>query len=368
MPLLTDSLSTGTLSSNKSSPQKSDVTQAPSDFLETLDDVFTSGEGCSVAPDNEVRPSAEADSAETVSIEAMVDTDLDVEVNTLALDVNSAVPDGLAQAIDSVGLPSDFNTAGGKEALTLSMIQAGLKANGAGSVDSTANASQVMTATKISAATAQLSSNSGFGDNAFASFESELLDELSTRPERPLQTEPARASAEPRILERPLTLLNSVATTSEAQAHRSTPADSISDPVARDRQPLAGDMATHIRVLKSQGGGEARLNLNPAELGRMSITVITEAGETKVAFVVETTNARYAIEAALPRLREMLEQAGLSLTDSDVAEERSDAERQSHLAESASSQNGLSTDDDSHGESLLMSVTLDPERILDTFA
>ena len=51
----------------------------------------------------------------------------------------------------------------------------------------------------------------------------------------------------------------------------------------------------------------------------MSITVITESGETKVAFVAETASARQAIENALPRLREMLEQAGLSLSDSEVA-------------------------------------------------
>ena len=123
---------------------------------------------------------------------------------------------------------------------------------------------------------------------------------------------------------------------------------------------------THIRVLKTQGGGEARLNLNPAELGRMSITVITESGDTKVAFVVETTSARHAVENALPRLREMLSRP-LSLSDSEVAEGHRDAKsesdrRDNSLAEDSSDASDLAE------ESLSLSLTLDPERILDTFA
>ena len=105
-------------------------------------------------------------------------------------------------------------------------------------------------------------------------------------------------------------------------------------------------MATHLRVIKNQGGGEAKVNLHPAELGRMSVSVITEGNETKVAFTVETSQARQAVEASLPRLREMLEQAGLSLADSNVSEQN----RQSRANdEPASGQNRgrgmLETDD-----------------------
>ena len=133
-------------------------------------------------------------------------------------------------------------------------------------------------------------------------------------------------------------------------------------------QQFAGEMATHVRVLKSQSGGEVKLNLHPAELGRMSISVSTEGSETKVIFVVENTQARQSIETALPRLREMLDQAGLSLTESDVSERRDDRKS--------------ANDDDQHSGSLVdsgdtkssnlrpmeMSVFIDPDRLLDTFA
>ena len=195
-----------------------------------------------------------------------------------------------------------------------------------------------------------------------------MLDELSTRPERAPQAETARVVTDARIAERSVVGLTSLSPTSEALAHRATPAESTNESGPRERQPLAGDMATHIRVLKTQGGGEARLNLNPAELGRMSITVITESGETKVAFVVETASARQAIENALPRLREMLEQAGLSLSDSEVAEGHRDAKSESDRSDNSLAEGPSSDAGDLAEESLSLSLTLDPERILDTFA
>ena len=133
-------------------------------------------------------------------------------------------------------------------------------------------------------------------------------------------------------------------------------------------QQFAGEMATYVRVLKSQSGGEVKLNLHPAELGRMSISVSTEGSETKVIFVVENTQARQSIETALPRLREMLDEAGLSLTESDVSERQDDPkapeEDDQETAISVDSANTKS----SNVRPIEMSVFIDPDRLLDTFA
>lgn len=136
---------------------------------------------------------------------------------------------------------------------------------------------------------------------------------------------------------------------------------------AREPQTFASTMATHLRVIKSQGGGEAKVNLHPAELGRMSVSVITEGNETKVAFTVETSQARQAVEASLPRLREMLEQAGLSLADSNVSEQNRQSGTQD---ESAFRQyRGLEMDgaDDVSEAELSLSVRMDPNRLIDTY-
>ena len=82
----------------------------------------------------------------------------------------------------------------------------------------------------------------------------------------------------------------------------------------------SNELATHLRVLKSSGGGEARLQLHPAELGRMTVSLITEGDEARVSFVVDNPQAKQAVEVSLPRLRDLMDEAGLSLTDADVSD------------------------------------------------
>ena len=142
----------------------------------------------------------------------------------------------------------------------------------------------------------------------------------------------------------------------------------VNDVAPREQHQFANDMATHVRVLKGQGGGEAKLNLHPMELGRMSITVATEGSETKVMFVVETAQARQSVEAAMPRLREMLDQAGLSLTDSDVAERKDQPQSGDGETWSSEKSAGFATNQDADTEVLQISVSMDSERLLDTFA
>ena len=132
-------------------------------------------------------------------------------------------------------------------------------------------------------------------------------------------------------------------------------------------QQFAGDMATHVRVLKSQSGGEVKLNLHPAELGRMSISVSTEGNETRVAFVVETSQARQAVETALPRLRDMLENAGLSLSDSDVSEQRDSQAGANERGSGGSRGETATTDSDDISTTTVISVKVDPDRLIDTY-
>lgn len=171
--------------------------------------------------------------------------------------------------------------------------------------------------------------------------------------------------------DRPISLATPALSTgpgaAEATGARNTGTMNTVTVSAKDPQNFASSMATHLRVIKNQGGGEAKVNLHPAELGRMSVSVITEGSETRVAFTVETAQAKQAIESNLPRLREMLEQAGLSLADSDVAEQKhqsradTDSEDRSPRAVEA-----VDTDEAAEPD-LTLSVSLDPSRLLDTY-
>ena len=162
-------------------------------------------------------------------------------------------------------------------------------------------------------------------------------------------------------------LLGSVTGNIESPLGRSSGALPTIEVSTREPQTFASSMATHLRVIKNQGGGEAKVNLHPAELGRMSVSVITEGNETKVTFTVETSQARQAVEASLPRLREMLEQAGLSLADSNVSEQN----RQSRANDEPASVQNRGRDmleaDDQSEEDLSLSVYIDSDRLLDTY-
>lgn len=62
----------------------------------------------------------------------------------------------------------------------------------------------------------------------------------------------------------------------------------------------------------------AELVLNPPQLGRVEISLTLNGDQTSAAFVSGNPAVREALEAALPRLREMFAEAGLSLGQAQV--------------------------------------------------
>ncbi len=74
--------------------------------------------------------------------------------------------------------------------------------------------------------------------------------------------------------------------------------------------------------MAGRGGSQhATLRLNPPHLGSVEVrlTVSPQDGQASVSFHVQHPDAREAIQAALPRLREMMAEAGIQLTDAQVS-------------------------------------------------
>ena len=140
------------------------------------------------------------------------------------------------------------------------------------------------------------------------------------------------------------------------------------------QQPLAtkpsevvssNELATHLRVLKSSGGGEARLQLHPAELGRMTVNLITEGDEARVSFVVDNPQAKQAVEVSLPRLRDLMDEAGLSLTDADVSD-RHAKENENQRADRVTEETTANSRNDA--EDFEESNSPSSSQLVDTFA
>ena len=184
---------------------------------------------------------------------------------------------------------------------------------------------------------------------------------------------PVNAEVAPRVAEAPANSvagLNPTTRTSEL-----TPANVATQVTDFKATPNAADfpqeVVARVRMIQGQGGTEARLNLHPAELGRLQIAITSEGDATRVAFVVDNAQAKEALEQAMPRLREFLQQAGLQLAEGSVSQQgqQDSAEFAQNEARSGDTPGGDSEGPDNDGVFTdTPSQPSDPNRIFDAYA
>ena len=114
---------------------------------------------------------------------------------------------------------------------------------------------------------------------------------------------------------------------------------------------FSDEVGEQVRVFVNNGLQEARLQLTPADLGRVQITINTEGDNARVVFVAETAAARDLLDQSMPRLREMLQQSGIQLAQGDVSDQTesqrrgeqldADAERVAHADEAADTEQAV---------------------------
>jgi flagellar hook-length control protein FliK len=76
--------------------------------------------------------------------------------------------------------------------------------------------------------------------------------------------------------------------------------------------------ASRVQMLVDQHVGEARIKLNPPELGAVDVKISLVEDKTFVHLTTATTTARDELSQSLPRLRELLSSSGLSLGGATV--------------------------------------------------
>ena len=78
------------------------------------------------------------------------------------------------------------------------------------------------------------------------------------------------------------------------------------------------EFAASVNMLATQRVSSAELRVQPAELGPVQVSIRIEGGEANIACAAQHADTRHALEAALPRLREMLESNGISVGSASV--------------------------------------------------
>jgi flagellar hook-length control protein FliK len=94
--------------------------------------------------------------------------------------------------------------------------------------------------------------------------------------------------------------------------------------------------------LSSKNEQRVELILNPPALGRVDVTLKIHGDQTTASFMSANPQVREALENALPRLREMFADAGLSLGQANVG-----ADSGSHAAHQPFDQRGNRADSSS---------------------
>ncbi|ABV37665.1 flagellar hook-length control protein [Shewanella sediminis HAW-EB3] len=79
-------------------------------------------------------------------------------------------------------------------------------------------------------------------------------------------------------------------------------------------------MKQQLMTMVSQGVHHAEIRLDPAELGQMMVRIQVQGDQTQVQFQVTQHQTRDLIEQAIPRLRDLLSEQGMQLTDSHVSQ------------------------------------------------
>ena len=133
-------------------------------------------------------------------------------------------------------------------------------------------------------------------------------------------------------------------------------------------QSWGDELVSRVKWQIGQDIQEAKISLNPRELGPLQVKISIIDDQAHVQFVAQHGSVRDAIEDAIPRLREMLEQSGMMLADADVSQHSADHQgffETSETRKDQLSENGL--DSEEEGSDLQVKVIRAGVGLVDAF-
>jgi|GEM_PF-628652 len=141
-----------------------------------------------------------------------------------------------------------------------------------------------------------------------------------------------------------------------------------------DTREWGSNLGGRIMTMVANGIQEARIQLDPPELGSMEIKLHIHQDQTSVQIHVQNPQVKEVLEANASRLRESLAQQGMALNDFDVSSQSGSsgqemADRSGQEGNGSGYSSGQGGDDDQHGEELSQpaSVARSSTSLLDTF-
>lgn len=123
-------------------------------------------------------------------------------------------------------------------------------------------------------------------------------------------------------------------------------------------------VAKRIGIMANEQLQTARIQLDPPELGALEVKIKVQHDQVSVAFASNHASVRDALESQAPRLRELLEQQGVELSDMSVSDQ------QKGQSQEQTNGNGVAGDTDSWQEEGLdeSTVEIESDSLVDYFA
>ena len=113
-----------------------------------------------------------------------------------------------------------------------------------------------------------------------------------------------------------------------------SPVDNRSDSPALTK-PLSHpdwsqDLGEQIVWMNTKGLSAAEIRLNPAHLGPLSVRIDVNQDQATVMFTAQNAGVKEAIEASIPKLREMLATQQLNLVNVTISQNSTSDQRRPH--------------------------------------
>ena len=113
--------------------------------------------------------------------------------------------------------------------------------------------------------------------------------------------------------------LQALQANTQAATHAATPVQAEARvAVPLDNAGFGAALGTQVSVLVRDGVQTARLQLNPAEMGPIAVQIALDGSAARVDFQADLPGTRAVIEASLPALAGVLQEAGFTLAGGGV--------------------------------------------------
>jgi len=156
--------------------------------------------------------------------------------------------------------------------------------------------------------------------------------------------------------------LNNVQTNSIKSADAMPAKLTLNDSVVASQQ-----LREHLIMMSKGGLGQAFMQLDPEELGAMSVRISMQNDQMNVQFQVQNSQAKDMLEEAMNKLKESLQEQGIALNQSDV-EQQNQNKDQSDSPQNNLSRNEFGDFDSEDSEVLTLTLNKQASNGIDYYA